>query len=104
MDDLFGTQERQAMALARANDPDTSKAAAVKMVESGNLTKQQESVLNIIIHYSKNHKDFTPLELTDGHRTTLYFAIQRRKNELENKGCIETTGEVRNGMEVWRLK
>lgn len=104
MEYLFTKETPQAKTLARSEGPQTSKDAAVKMVVSGNLTKQQKSVLNIIIRYSKNHKDFTPLELTDGHRTTLYFAIQRRKNELENKGCIETTGEVRNGMEVWRLK
>lgn len=89
--------------LAHTNDPITSYEAAEKMVESGNLTRQQESVLRIIQRYSRNHRDFTPLELTDGHRTALYFAIQRRKNELKNKGKIEETGEIREGLEVWRL-
>jgi len=89
--------------LARDKDPITSHEAADKMVKSGKLTKQQNSVLKIIARYCKNHKDFTPLELTDGHWTALYYAIQRRKNELNHKGYIESTGEVRNGREVWRL-
>ena len=88
---------------ARKGDPVTSRRAAKRMIKSGKLTKQQKAVLNIIRQYCQDHKDFTPLDLAGGERNNLYFAIQRRKNELELKGFIKKTGEERDNCEVWRL-
>lgn len=89
--------------IVHRNDPITSHKAAEKMIKSGKLTKQQESVLKIIRKYCEEHEDFTPKEVAGG-INALYFAIQRRKNELANEGLIKTTGEERNGCEVWKIK
>jgi len=81
-------------------DPPTSREAAVKMVVSGELNRQQKAVLEIIRKWP--HKDFTAYELAGG-INPLYFVIERRKNELEDKGFIKKTGQRRGGREVWRL-
>ena len=70
------------------------------MVTSGELTRQQKHVLEIIKKWP--HRDFTAAELAGG-INQLYFVIERRKNELEDKGFIEKTGQRRDGREVWRL-
>ena len=95
--------EYQSKLLTHRKDPKTSRRAAKRMIKSGKLTKQQKAVLNIIRQYCQDHKDFTPLDLAGGQRNSLYFAIQRRKNELELKGFIKKTGEERDNCEVWRL-
>lgn len=90
--------------LAHTNDSLTSFEAADKMVKSGELSKKQAVVLKVMRTYSNNHADFTPRDLAGGNWSSLYFEIQRRKNELKNKGLIEKIGKTRDGCEVWRLK
>ena len=87
-------------ALAHRKDPETSRQAARRMVESERLSKQQKAVLEIMRKFPKDN--FTPYELAGGFNA-LYFAIERRKNELCRKGLIIKTGEIRNGREVYRL-
>lgn len=87
--------------LTHKRDPDTSREAAQKMIKK--LSDKQRYVLRLIRAYCKNHADFTPKEVAGG-INTVYFDIQRRKNELANNLKIEKTGEERGGCEVWRLK
>ena len=101
MNDLFGTQERQAIALARAKDPETSKDAARKMVESGELSRQEKWTLEQIQNSMLGN--FTAFELARGIKDRLYYIIQRRLSGLRDKGKIELTGDRRDGCQVWRL-
>ncbi len=93
--------------LSKTHDPDTSFKAAQKMIDSGELSRQEEFVLNLIkqVHdYNPHyHPDITARELsiTTGED---YHLIQRRLSGLNNKCKIERTGETRNGGKVWMLK
>ena len=86
--------------ICHKTNPDTSRQAAQTTIKK--LTDKQKYVFRIIRNYCQNHIDFTPKEVACG-INTLYFDIQRRKNELALKGWIAKTGEERNGCEVWRL-
>lgn len=88
--------------LCHRNDPDTSRQAAQKMVESGKLQKQEKHVLDWI-KYHHNKIDFTARELSGGGSVN-YHTIQRRLSGLHRKGKIQRTGEKRNGCAVWRLR
>ena len=94
--------------LFHRNDPETSEAAADKMIKSGALSKQENEIYNDITRYVIDcaHKDFTAKELAlwlIGNHIKTYFTIQRRLSGLHNKGKIERTGEKRDGCAVWRL-
>ena len=70
---------------AHTADPQTSFDAGQKMVESGELNRQQKEVHRAISVYT--HTTFTAKELS--HRSGLnYWQIQRRLNELMNKYLI----------------
>ena len=87
--------------LYHKNDPVTSKRAAVKALMNGALIRQQEFVWQAIQKHG--NPDFTARELSQ--RANIdYYVIQRRLNEIEYKGFIERTGEVRNDGMVWRIK
>ncbi len=93
-------------ALARTKDPQTSKDAAKKMVESGALSEQEAQVFGWIKDYLEEHpvdKDFTARELAWWRYANKYYIIQRRLSGLRRKGKIERTGEKREGYCVWRL-
>ena len=108
----------QARTLARTNDPETSKAAAVMMVESGALNRQEKEVYYEIKLQKAVYKnsdftykeDFTAKEiaakwsLVDGDYNQRYYTVQRRFSGLANKGKIELTGARRDGCRAWRLK
>ena len=117
--------------LARSNDPETSKAAAVKMVKSGALNRQEADVYNAIQRY-RRADDFTTKEVAywvayigkfPYHKA--YDICRKRFSGLERKGKIELiqTGvkvtytksipslriekpiyKRRDGCRVWRLK
>lgn len=97
--------------LCHKNDPETSREAAVKMVESGKLSRQEGEVLFEIEWDSAIYKmtDFTAKEiahkwsLIQGDYAALFHKIQRRLSGLYRKGKIERTGEKREGCCVWRL-
>jgi len=89
--------------LSHRNDPSTSHEAADKMVKSGALSRQEESVLHTINSRDSYGKgDFTAKELSSWNYTN-YYTIQRRLSGLHNKGKIERTGEKRDGCCVWKL-
>jgi len=94
--------------LSHTNDPETSKEAAVKMVKSGALSREEKEVLNAIkLHLSwrkqfDESEDFTAKEV-HYYRGLNYYKIQRRLSGLRNKGKIERTGDKRDGCCVWRL-
>jgi len=105
----------QSYLLARKDDPQTSKAAAEKMVESGELSRQEKWVYNIIIKYVQSHsplldedKNFTTKDIAHWQYAVIYdkaYDICRKRfSGLENKGKIELTGGRRDGCRVWRLK
>ena len=123
MNDICRTQERQAMALARTENPQTSKDAAKKMVESGALSRQEQWVYEAIKEYVKCHtrEDFTTKDIAlfvcnnSYHKD--YDICRRRFSGLHWKGKIEpiirkgiltitgrTVYERRDGCRVWRLK
>jgi len=107
--DYQGCDTKNLPPLSHTNDPQTSFAAADKMIESGALSFQEQEVYNDIRHYiiDGQHKDFTPKEMAHwqtGDKTENYHRIERRQSGLLNKGKIERTGEKRDGCCVWRLK
>jgi len=114
--------------LARSNDPETSKAAAVKMVESGALNRQENEIFFVIdTLYTGNDfttKDIAALMLGYPYYKA-YVICGKRFSDLERKGKIELiqTGvkvtytksipslriekpiyKRRDGCRVWRLK
>ena len=99
MNSLFDYQTKT---MCHRNDPETSRQAAQKIVESNVLQNQEYSVMVGIIVYFKN-KDFTAKELANKDIID-YHTIQRRLSGLHRKGYIERTGEKRNGCAVWRMK
>ena len=101
MENLFAETVETARALARTCDPQTSKDAALKMVKSGALNRQEQWVLRQI--ENSMFPDFTALEIARGIKDKYYYIIQRRLSGLNDKGKIELTGERRDGCRVWRL-
>jgi len=92
--------------LSHTNDPETSYNAADKMVNSGELNRQEQKVYSAIIEFigfQPNTFGFTAKELPR-YSGINYYTIQRRLSGLCNKGRIERTGEKRDGCCVWRLK
>jgi hypothetical protein len=83
--------------LSRRTDPQTSKDAAKKLVESGGLNYQQKVVKELLFMYSHG---ITAKELG-----MLCFRIDRyvccrRLPELKAKGLAYTKGR-RNGERIW---
>jgi hypothetical protein len=111
-------------ALARTNDPQTSKDAAEKMVKSGELNRQEEMVYKTIKYYIETykHNDFTTKDIAiwimsmSYHKA--YDICRKRFSGLERKGKIELVTERkditdctftfiykrRDGCRVWKLK
>ena len=102
--------------LFHRQDPQTSKDAAERMVKSGTLSRQEDTVLRAINDYlypdemmeifcdGENRKDFTAKQIAGWtHLKIDYYVIQRRLSGLHNKGKIERTGEKRDKCMVWRL-
>ena len=98
--------------LARTNGPQTSKDAARKIVESGELNRQEKWVYNLIMKYVNSHplerdKTFTTKDIAGWTRAVSYdkaYEICRRRfSGLFNKFKICLTGERRDGCRVWRL-
>lgn len=100
--DEFATRGMKAQAevdkLCHAGDPETSRQAAQKMIDTCALNRQQRCVLGCI--NSSNFEDFTALELAGGVKDEWYYVIQRRMHELPQIKC---TGEKREGHAVWKL-
>jgi len=109
----------QAKTLARSNDPETSKVAAVKMVESGTLNRQENEIFFVIdTLYTGNDfttKDIAALMLGYPYYKA-YDICRKRFSGLERKGKIEPIirgvilgtrkiiYERRDGCRCWRLK
>lgn len=90
--------------LCHRNGPVTSREAAEKMVQSGALNNQEETVLRAIklfLSHFPYKKDFTAKDLRIEYLD--YYIAQRRLSGLRNKGKIERTGQKRDGCCVWRL-
>lgn len=93
------------------NDPETSREAAEKMIESGALSAQEEWVYRKLLCFLSAQEDFTAKELahwitnwqTQYDYTYIYQIIQRRLSGLHRKGKIKRTGDKRDGCMVWRL-
>lgn len=102
-------------ALARKNDPQTSKDAATKMVLTGELSRQEQmvyqSICDLCHTYPKYWKGFTTKDVA--HQIDRYspkylydkaYEICRRRfSGLSNKFKIVLTGERRAGCRVWKL-
>jgi hypothetical protein len=74
--------------LARNTDPITSHIAADKIIESGELSAQEEMVYDILKKYN-NPNGFTVKEPSHYRSDSFYFMLQRRLSGLARKGCIE---------------
>jgi len=124
----------QAHLLARKDDPQTSKDAAKKMVESGELSRQEKMVYDAILRYinvnplSRITKGFTTKDIaksmSEFRRYADYFKwydiCRKRFSGLERKGKIEVIVigkkrlgatqlfdkiyKRRDGCRCWRLK
>lgn len=96
-----GIERIQARLLARHDDPATSKAAAKKMVEGRKLSEQQTRALRFLENFGPG----TTWEIADRqdmmNRVNCHYLLARRLPELERKGLVRTTGEVRDGARVW---
>lgn len=97
-----------ARVLAHTKDPQTSKDTALKMVESGKLSRQELRVYEGILGYYRDvsvERTFTARELAYWNIAfgLNYYLIQRRLSGLRNKGKIERTGEKRDDCCVWKL-
>ena len=120
MDDLFnlgvnlsrGLRDNDpdiATALARKEDPQTSKDAAKKMVESGALSRQEQMVYKTIKYYIEihSHKDFTTKDIATWIMSMSYHKAydicRKRFSGLANKGKIKLTGGRRDGCRVWKI-
>jgi hypothetical protein len=85
--------------LFHSGDPETSRKAAERLVESGELSRQEGEVYAAILEHCP-HDTFTARELAD--KSDLdYFMIQRRLSGINQ---IEHTGGRRNGYAVWKRK
>ena len=104
-DYMVGVTTLQAKTLCHKADPETSRVAAQKMVESGKLSEEQAMIFGWIKEYLKenNKTDFTPKELAFWRYSNQYYLIQKRMSILRRKGKIRKTDEVRDGQKVWRL-
>ena len=106
---IMETSLYQAKTLARSNDPETSKAAAVKMVKSGMLNRQEQQVWEAILCLAVHapYPECTDISFTAKEVSAVssvdYYTIQRRLSSLHYKGKIELTGARRDGCRVWRL-
>ncbi len=104
-------------ALARTENPQTSKDAAEKMVKSGELNRQEKEVYKAILKAGK--KDFTTKEIAAWmfcfepyHKA--YDICRKRFSDIEMKNKIELIWlgvdkkgkniyKRRDGCRVWRL-
>lgn len=121
MDNLFdfavaGMKAQAAVdKLCHQGDPETSREAAKKMVDSGALSAKENQVYQWILSYldCNDKKDFTAKELVWWLYSNKYHTIEHgigrlvlrvsRLSGLHRKGKINRTGEKRDGCAVWRL-
>jgi hypothetical protein len=101
--------------LARTNDPQTSKDAAKRMVDSGELNHQEEYIYDEIVGFVTRRQsfhlpdDFTTKDIARRMEDTAmsydkaYEICRRRFSGLFNKFKICLTGDRRDGCRVWRL-
>ncbi len=89
--------------LARADDPDTSKAAASKV--AAHLSESQERALWYIQIYGPGTlREIAEAALDDMaivDAVALYHELARRVSELRRNGLVRLTGEIREGCRVW---
>lgn len=109
-------------ALARKNDPQTSKDAAEKMVKSGTLNRQEKMVYNAIVRYihynvlSVTVRGFTTKDIAvfisqfsqDMSYDKAYDICRKRFSGLRDKGKIVLVFEGldikrRDACQVWEL-
>lgn len=111
-------------ALARKDDPQTSKDAAEKIVKSGALNRQEKMVYEEIQGYYRNFGDFTTKDIAKWISLPnfipydkAYDICRKRFSGLERKGKIKLVKEKKNvtdctfiyvdkrrdGCRVWRL-
>ena len=99
MDNLFDSG--CSTALARKNDPQTSKDAAKMMVDSGKLSRQEIEVLSVIKFWHSG-KDFTTKDIAARMQVTYpfhkaYDICRKRFSGLANKGKIKL---IQTGVKV----
>ena len=89
--------------LARADDPETSKAAAA--VTAAHLSESQELALWYIQIYGPGTlREIAEAALDDMaivDAVALYHDLARRAPELLREGLVHLTGELREGCRVW---
>ena len=92
-------------ALARKENPQTSKDAAKMMVKSGALSRQEDEVYQAIQGWHSGGfttKDIS-LKMTKYTIDKAYDICRKRFSGLSNKFKITTTSERRDNCQVWRL-
>jgi hypothetical protein len=92
--------------LSRTGDPETSKAAAKAMKESGKLSRHEAEIIWLIKRFPFG--DFTAKGLArwaDNHTASEldFTQINKRIAYIRRKGLITKTGEVRQGCAVYRV-
>ena len=94
--------------LARDKDVMTSHEAADKMIESGEINRQEEFIYSAIIRWTRHCETFTTKDIATCISwctyDKAYDICRKRFSGLRNKGKIERTGKKRDGCYVERLK
>jgi hypothetical protein len=82
--------------LSRRSDPQSSKAAARKMVESGTVASHEAIILNLVKMYpgrsTKQLASLGPLDRVE---------IARRMKKMEEKKLVRRTQEGKNECQWW---
>lgn len=92
------TKAMEARSLARRADPETSKTAARKLVQSGAHQTACERVHAALVEFKHGAN---ANELADYTGMTPHLVLKRLP-DLKKKGLAEKTDKVREGQTVWK--
>ena len=90
--------------LCHTKDPKTSYDAAEKMIDTGELQRQEKEVLEKIRKLYKHPASWFTAKSLSRLSGLNYFKIQRRISGLERKGHVMDTGQKSEGCRVFILK
>lgn len=92
-------QAMQHHTLSRKTDPETSKTAARKLVQSGAHKSQCDKVYTVLKRFKKHGA--TPNEISE--RCDLdHYAVYKRLNDLKLRGMAFKTVATRENQTVWK--
>lgn len=96
--DQYRRMLEEAVTLSRCTDPETSKTAARKLVQSGAHQTACERVHAALVEFKHGAN---ANELADYTGMTPHLVLKRLP-DLKKKGLAEKTDKVREGQTVWK--